>query len=130
MVTDLGIGLGPKSLKNLISGLSGENQPLPLPLQSKFSIICLGNPDDDVGFKYGKVDAVLQFIVFQLNHFFSRHESLSANVGHLKAKRTTLYPSIVGVPIISRTLHHQDVQGDVRNQLQAIRSCSQHRFIL
>lgn len=54
MVTDLGIGLGQKSLKNLISGLDGENQPLPLPLQSKFSILCLGNADDDVGFKYGK----------------------------------------------------------------------------
>lgn len=56
MVTDVGIGLGPKSLKNLINGLPGnENQPLPLPLQSNFSIMCLGNPDDDPGFKYGEL---------------------------------------------------------------------------
>jgi Integrator complex subunit 14/von Willebrand factor type A domain len=53
MVTDLGIGLGPKSIKNLINGLSGENQPLPFPLPSKFSIMCLGNADDDPGFKHG-----------------------------------------------------------------------------
>lgn len=59
MVTDLGIGLGPKSLKNLINGLSGENQPLPLPLQSKFSIMCLGNPVDDAGFKYGNLSCPL-----------------------------------------------------------------------
>jgi hypothetical protein len=53
MVTDLGIGLGQRSLKNLINSLPGENQPLPLPLQSKISIMCLGNPDD-AGFKYGE----------------------------------------------------------------------------
>lgn len=55
MVTDLGIGLGSKSLKNLIIGLSGENPPLPLPMQSKFSIMCMGSSDDDPGFKYGKL---------------------------------------------------------------------------
>lgn len=70
MVTDLGIGLGPKSLKNLISGLSGENQPLPLPLQSKFSIMCLGNPDEDPGFKYGEV-LYFTIVILQLKIQFT-----------------------------------------------------------
>jgi hypothetical protein len=56
LVTDLGTGIGKNSLKNLING-SGiaphETLPLPLGCPSKFSVMCLGNSDDDPGFKYG-----------------------------------------------------------------------------
>lgn len=54
-MTDLGTGIGKTSLKNLING-SGvaphETLPLPLALPSKFSVMCLGNPDLEC-FKYG-----------------------------------------------------------------------------
>lgn len=56
LITDLGTGIGKNSLKNLINGTNlapHETLPLPLGLPSKFSILCLGNPDDDPGFKYG-----------------------------------------------------------------------------
>lgn len=53
LISDLGIGLGANSLKHLIGSLPSENHPLPFPMQSKFSILGLGNLDD-VGFKYGE----------------------------------------------------------------------------
>lgn len=61
LVSDLGVGLGPKSLKNFISGLAADNQPLPLPLQNlqssvfNISIMCMGNSEEDLGFKYGQI---------------------------------------------------------------------------
>lgn len=53
LISDLGIGLGANSLKHLIGSLPSENHPLPFPMQSKLSILGLGNPED-VGFKYGE----------------------------------------------------------------------------
>lgn len=53
LISDLGIGFGVNSLKHLLGTLPVDNRPLPFPMQSKLSILGLGNPED-VGFKYGE----------------------------------------------------------------------------
>lgn len=54
-MTDAGTGIGKNSLKSLINGSISPHETLPLPLSlpSKISVLCLGNSEDDPGFKYG-----------------------------------------------------------------------------
>lgn len=103
IVTDCGLGLGKTSIKNTINHIkncrtgiiTNETTVLPLPFQSKISVMCLGNIVTDASFKYGAL-LLINFrnfpnsdLIFLATNVYQQLLDISGQKGQLFIPKTT-----------------------------------------